>query len=467
MAKAAMKRTQVAIELPRSDSAEVSAVPLLTSSTLSPSSPYTSLEGKLDDLDKRSLRLHTSASQYSRTESPYISSTDDRSMREPGYKRTVLQQKMSTFHSALGEELKMNEELDRENGRLRREAEVMRKELTHLRALIDELDRSKSDLEARNIELNAHLSQAQSSLSDLRHSSLRLLSPLQEEELLQHVTFMTNKLEDVPELQLLVRGRISGMREYKGMIEDGEYGPALLKSLQVITDFLVFCGSRRTGKWKEVTRRAELDAERDTARNTGTQTMTEKSVGTHHVHSPSFTQESLRYSESRLRTSSTDPHSHFSPPQPPATLEDPQPSIQPDLTDRLSKLHQQIYETMASSKRLLSTPSKTRLLQSLRSVVSSPSLIGARDSMTPYGVRIQLVKDEPSDLTEKIRKAELSMKEEDMHPEDESLLKPEDPVPPKGRTRSPAVSGSRQARGKAALATGKKPWNGMRGEVRN
>ena len=63
MAKAAMKRTQVAIELPRSDSAEVSAVPLLTSSTLSPSSPYTSLEGKLEDLDKRSLRLHTSASQ--------------------------------------------------------------------------------------------------------------------------------------------------------------------------------------------------------------------------------------------------------------------------------------------------------------------------------------------------------------------------------------------------------------------
>ena len=452
-----MKRTQVAIELPRSDSAEVSAVPLLTSSTLSPSSPYTSLEGKLEDLDKRSLRLHTSASQYSRTESPYVNSTEDRSLRDSGYKRTVLQQKMSTFHSALGEELKMNEDLDRENGRLRREAEVMRNELTHLRALIDELDRSKSDLEARNIELSAHLNQAQSSLSSLRQSSLHLLSPLQEEELLQHVSFMTNKLEDVPDLQLLVRSRIAGLREFRGMIEDGEYGPALLKSMQVITDFLVFCGSRRTGKWREE-RRAEVG---ETARNTGTQTMAEKSVGTHHIHSPSFTQESLP-SESRLRTSSIDPRPHYPPPQPATPLEDPQP----DLTDRLSKLHQQIYETMASSKRLLSTPSKTRLLQSLRSVVSSPSLIGARDSMTPYGVRVLLAKEEPSDLTEKIRKAELSMKEEDTHPEDESLLKPEDPVPlAKGRTRSPAISASRQGRGKAG--PGKKPWNGMRGEVRN
>ena len=153
-------------------------MPLLTSSTLSPSSPYTSLEGKLEDLDKRSLRLHTSTSQYSRTESPYISSTDDRSMRDSGYKRTVLQQKMTSFHSALGEELKMNEELDRDNGRLRKETEAMRKEITHLRALIEELDRGKSDLEARNIELNAQLNQVQSSLSDLRHSSLQLLSPV-------------------------------------------------------------------------------------------------------------------------------------------------------------------------------------------------------------------------------------------------------------------------------------------------
>ena len=464
MAKAAMKRTQVAIELPRSDSAEVSGMPLLTSSTLSPFSPYTSLEGKLEDLDKRSLRLHTSASQYSRTESPYVSSTDDRSIRDTSYKRTVLQQKMTTFHSALGEELKMNEELDRENGRLKREAEVMRKELAHLRALIDELDSSKSDLESRNIELSAHLAQVQSSLSDLRSSSLRLLSPIQEEELIQHVSFMTNKLEDVPELQLLVRSRIAGMREYRGMIEDGEYGPALLKALQVITDILVFCGSKRAGKWWEGVRKTEV---RDSAMHTGTQTMAEKSVGTHHVHSPSFTQESQRCSEARLRTSSIDPNAHIS--RSAVALEDPsQPSNQPDLTDRLSKLHQQIYETMASSKRLLSTPSKTRLLQSLRSVVSSPSLIGARDSTTPYGVRIQLAKEEPSDLTEKIRKAELSMKEEDDHLEDESLLKPEEPAPPlKGRTRSPATTSSRQGRGKAAVTTGKKPWNGMRGEVRS